>query len=40
MTIPNTAAFRAITMCTGFGIVIMGLRLLLWKEVGRLGGRE
>jgi len=40
MTVPNTAAFRPITMGAGFGIVITGLRLLLWKEVSWLGRRE
>ncbi|MEM3700511.1 MAG: hypothetical protein QXL57_06570 [Candidatus Bathyarchaeia archaeon] len=40
MTVPNTAAFRPITMGLGFGIIILGLRLLLGKEVTWMGRRE
>ncbi|MEM3622273.1 MAG: hypothetical protein QXZ02_01845 [Candidatus Bathyarchaeia archaeon] len=40
MTVPNTAAFRPITMGLGFGIIILGLRLLLGKETTWMGRRE
>ncbi|MEM0015191.1 MAG: hypothetical protein QXS42_04915 [Zestosphaera sp.] len=40
MTVPNTAAFRPITMGAGFGTIILGLRLLIWREVSWLGRRD
>ncbi len=40
MTVPNTAAFRPITMGVGFGTIILGLRLIMWREVSWLGRRE
>jgi hypothetical protein len=40
MSVPNTAAFRPITMGLGFGIIILGLRLLLGKETTWMGRRE
>jgi hypothetical protein len=40
MTVPNTAAFRPITMGVGFGTIILGLRLLIWREVSWLGRRD
>ncbi len=40
MTVPNTAAFRPITMGAGFGAITLGLRLLIWREVSWLGRRE
>lgn len=40
MTVPNTGAFRPITIGVGFGIIITGLRMLTWKEVSWIGRRE
>lgn len=40
MTVPNTAAFRPITMGAGFGVILLGLRLLVWREVSWMGRRE
>ncbi len=40
MTVPNTAAFRPITIGAGLGIIILGLRLLTWREVSWMGRRE
>lgn len=40
MTVPNTAAFRPITMGAGFGTIILGLRLLIWREVSWMGRRD
>lgn len=40
MTIPNTAAFRPITIGAGLGIIILGLRMLVWREVSWMGRRE
>ena len=40
MTVPNTAAFRPITMGLGFGIIILGLRLLIGKETTWMGRSE
>lgn len=40
MQIPNTAAFRPITMGVGFGLIILGLRLIIGKETTWMGRRE
>lgn len=40
MTVPNTAAFRPITMGAGLGTMILGLRLLTWRETSWMGRRE
>lgn len=40
MTVPNTGAFRPIVMGLGFGIIVLGLRLLVGREVGWMGRRE
>lgn len=40
MTVPNTAVFRPITIGAGLGIIILGLRLLMWREVSWMGRRE
>jgi hypothetical protein len=40
MTVPNTAAFRPITIGLGFGIIILGMRLLIGKETTWMGRRE
>ncbi|PUA33646.1 MAG: hypothetical protein B7O98_04340 [Zestosphaera tikiterensis] len=40
MTIPNTAAFRPITIGAGLGVIILGLRMLVWREVSWMGRRE
>lgn len=40
MTVPNTAAFRPITIGAGLGTIILGLRLLTWKETSWMGRRE
>jgi len=40
MTVPNTAAFRPITIGLGFGIIILGLRLIIGKETTWMGRRE
>jgi len=40
MTVPNTAAFRPITIGAGLGVIILGLRMLVWKEVSWMGRRE
>ncbi len=40
MTVPNTAAFRPITIGLGFGIIILGMRLLSGKETTWMGRRE
>ncbi|MEM0095431.1 MAG: hypothetical protein QW734_06345 [Candidatus Bathyarchaeia archaeon] len=38
--VPNTAAFRPITMGIGFGLIILGLRLIIGKETTWMGRRE
>jgi len=38
--VPNTAAFRPITMGIGFGLIILGLRLIVGKETTWMGRRE
>ncbi|MEM1930885.1 MAG: hypothetical protein QW780_04640 [Sulfolobales archaeon] len=40
MTVPNTAAFRPITIGAGLGTIILGLRLLTWREVSWMGRCE
>jgi hypothetical protein len=40
MTVPNTAAFRPITIGLGFGIIILGMRLIIGKETTWMGRRE
>lgn len=40
MTIPNTAAFRPITIGAGLGTIILGLRLLTWREISWMGRRD
>jgi hypothetical protein len=40
MTVPNTAAFRPITIGAGLGTIVLGLRLLTWREVSWMGRRE
>ncbi len=40
MTVPNTAAFRPITIGAGLGVIILGLRLLTWREISWMGRRE
>ncbi|MEM2006702.1 MAG: hypothetical protein QW154_03620 [Sulfolobales archaeon] len=40
MTVPNTAAFRPITIGAGIGTIALGLRLLTWKEITWMGRRE
>ncbi|MCX8184191.1 MAG: hypothetical protein RMI56_04840 [Sulfolobales archaeon] len=40
MTVPNTAAFRPITIGAGLGTVVLGLRLLTWRETSWMGRRE
>lgn len=40
MTVPNTAAFRPITIGAGLGTIILGLRLLTWRETSWMGRRE
>lgn len=40
MTVPNTAAFRPITIGAGLGTIILGLRLLTWREISWMGRRE
>jgi hypothetical protein len=38
MNVPNTAGFRGIMMGTAIGAIGLGLRILLGKERGFLGG--
>lgn len=40
MTVPNTAAFRPITIGAGIGSIALGLRLLTWRETTWMGRRE
>lgn len=40
MIVPTTAAFRPITIGAGLGVIILGLRLLIWREVSWMGRRE
>jgi hypothetical protein len=40
MTVPNTAAFRPITIGAGLGTIILGLRLLTWREISWMGRRD
>lgn len=40
MTVPNTAAFRPITIGAGIGTIALGLRLLTWRETTWMGRRE
>jgi hypothetical protein len=40
MTVPNTAAFRPIIIGAGLGTIVLGLRLLTWREVSWMGRRE
>lgn len=40
MTVPNVAAFRPIIIGAGLGTIILGLRLLTWRETSWMGRRE
>lgn len=40
MTVPNAAAFRPIVIGAGLGTIILGLRLLTWRETSWMGRRE
>lgn len=40
MTVPNVAAFRPIIIGAGLGTIVLGLRLLTWRETSWMGRRE